>query len=124
MIETFDNAYGGNPFQLERFLKKIRVETTHLPVRKNKKGEKIPRIKTIIALANTNDGHGMEHPPQVDNFAAGPRNVKFWLDPTALNTSTISGEKKDKQAAKRPAGYVTVYDFFKNSNQTPPSLQR
>lgn len=42
LIDAFAKAYGRNSWQLERFLKKVRVETTHhLPVKKNKAVESI-----------------------------------------------------------------------------------
>ena len=115
LIDAFAKAYGRNSWQLERFLKKVRVETTHLPIKRNKAGEKIPRVKTIFALANTNDGHSLPHPPQVAKFAAGPKDVKFWLDATAQKTSAQSGAKKVKDSTKSEAGYISVYDFFKKS---------
>lgn len=112
LINAFANAYGRNSYQLEKFLKKVRVETTHLPAKKNRTGEKIPRIKTIIALANTDDGSSLPHPPQVAKFAAGPTEVKFWLDTTAQNTSAKPQAKKAKASANSAVGYITVYDFF------------
>jgi eukaryotic translation initiation factor 2C len=118
LINTFANAYGRNPWQLEKFLKKVRVETTHLPVKKNKAGQKIPRIKTIIALANTNDGSVLPHPPRVSKFAAGPKDVQFWLDDSSQNTSTKPGSKKVKASMKpTAASYITVYDFFQKCKQ-------
>ncbi|OBT69888.1 hypothetical protein VE03_00457 [Pseudogymnoascus sp. 23342-1-I1] len=100
LIGIFGNAYGRNPFQLERFLKKVRVETTHLPVKKNKAGKKIPKVKTIIALASQNDGASLPHPPRVAKFAANAKEVQFWLEST----------DKKKPASGR---YITVFDFFK-----------
>ncbi|KAL5345607.1 hypothetical protein ACLOAV_009361 [Pseudogymnoascus australis] len=100
LINIFATAYGRNPFQLERFLKKVRVETTHLPVKKNKAGKKIPKVKTIIALASQNDGAGLPHPPRVARFGANAKEVQFWLEPT----------DKKKSGNGR---YITVFDFFK-----------
>lgn len=115
LIDAFAKAYGRNSWQLERFLKKVRVETTHLPIKKNRAGEKVPRIKTIFALANTNDGHSLPHPPQIAKFAAGPEDVKFWLDAADQSTSKKSSAKKAKDSTKSHAGYISVYDFFKKS---------
>ncbi|KFY06774.1 hypothetical protein V492_07750 [Pseudogymnoascus sp. VKM F-4246] len=98
LIRDFGKAYGQNLFQLERFLKKVRVQTTHLPVKKNKAGKIIPKVKTIIALASQNDGTGLPHPPRVKRFGANASEVQFWLDPP------------DK---KKPGRYITVSDFFK-----------
>lgn len=112
LIDTFAKTYGKNSFQLDKFLKKVRVETTHLPTRRNKAGEKIPRIKTIAALANTNDGHSLPHPPQVSKFAANPKEVKFWLDTSAQKTSA-------KPGASSFTGYISVYDYFKRCTLCP-----
>lgn len=101
LIEIFKNTYGQNLFLLEKFLKKVRVETTHLPAKKNKAGQTIPRIKTIIALASQNDGTSLPHPPKVAKFGASPRDVKFWLD---------LGDKK------KPAREVTVAEFFEKQH--------
>ncbi|ELR02128.1 hypothetical protein GMDG_05287 [Pseudogymnoascus destructans 20631-21] len=100
LIKIFGAAYGTSLFQLERFLKKVRVETTHLPVKKNKAGKKIPKVKTIIALASQNDGAGLPHPPRVARFGANAKQVEFWFEST------------DK---KKPGNgrYITVFDFFK-----------
>lgn len=117
LIHAFSNAYGRNAYQLEKFLKKVRVETTHLPVKKNKAGESIPRVKTIFALATTNDGVSLPYPPQVGKFAAGPKEVKFWLDSPAQTTT--SGAKKAKDSTKSQTGYISVYDFFRTCTVYP-----
>jgi eukaryotic translation initiation factor 2C len=117
LINAFANAYGRNVYQLEKFLKKVRVETTHLPVKKNKAGERIPRVKTIFALATTNDGFSLPHPPQIGKFAASPKEVKFWLD--SPDQTPKSRAKKAKDSTKSPTGYISVYDFFKTSTQCP-----
>lgn len=97
LIDIFGRTYGRNLFQLEKFLKKVRVETTHLR-KKNKHGQKIPRVKTIFALASTNDGSSLPHPPIVSKFGADAKGVQFWLDPTDKN---------------KPGRYITVFEFFK-----------
>ena len=113
LISTFARAYGRNSWQLEKFLKKVRVETTHLPAKKNRSGQKVPRIKTIIALANTNDGSFLSHPPRVSKFAAGPKDVQFWLDSLSQKTSTALGPKKGEASTRiTTAGYISVYNFF------------
>ena len=114
LIFTFANSYGRNSWQLEKFLKKVRVETTHLPVKKNNAGQKIPRIKINIALANTNDGSMLSHPSQVSKFAAGPKDVQFWLDSPSQKIHTTLGAKKGGASTKPTrAGYISVYNFFK-----------
>ncbi|GME64841.1 Argonaute/Dicer protein PAZ [Neofusicoccum parvum] len=110
-----------NKLRLEKFINKLKIRTTHLPEKKNKKGEVLLRIKTVSAFANKYDGRSLEHPPRVKAYGAGPRDVEFWMD-SAPQTSQGSGKGKGKGKGK-PAGpakpeqssggrYISVYDFF------------
>lgn len=126
--------------KLEKFLKRIRVRTTHLKPKINRKGEEVLRVKTIYALAKKTDGRKLAHPPQVAIFGAGPADVKFWLEarPPASSKAPASsipgatpatpgkkggkgkGGKKPTPAGPQPAGagegrYVSVQEFFKNT---------
>jgi eukaryotic translation initiation factor 2C len=60
----------------------------------------------------------LSHPPQVSKFAAGPKDVQFWLDSPSQKTPTTLGAKK-RGASTKPtsAGYISVYDFFKKCKQ-------
>lgn len=49
---------------------------THLAEKKSKAGESIPRVKTIYGLASKDDGHGLDHPPLVRSFGAGPKDCR------------------------------------------------
>ncbi len=113
-------------YRLEVFLKGLRIRTTHLKDKQNKKGEVIIRVKRIFGLAGKNDGHSLAHPPKVKAFGAGPKDVEFWLDATpqqGSSSSSPAGPKKGGKGAKltgRPAAagsgrYISVYDFFANS---------
>ncbi|KOS18839.1 Protein argonaute-2 [Escovopsis weberi] len=117
-------------YKVEKFIKLLRIKTTHLKDKVNKRGEPIPRIKTIFGLANKNDGYGLEHPPRVKAFGAGPKDVEFWLDSAPSGTSASSagsgGKKKGGKGGKAQGGqpaagaasggkYVSVYDFFANT---------
>lgn len=127
---------------LEKFLKRVRVRTTHLKEKKNKKGEVIHRPKTIFGLAKKSDGQGPNR-PRVAEFGAGPKQVEFWLEDrstTAPASSSTPGagpsqaapKKKGKgkgakgktetsaTAGPQPASagtgrYISVYDHFKNT---------
>lgn len=124
---------------LEKFLKRVRVRTTHLKEKKNRKGEVIHRPKTVHGLAKKSDGQGPNR-PRVKEFGAGPKDVEFWLeDKPAAAPSTPGAEpsqaaskKKGKgkgakgkpgapatsgpQPASAGAGrYISVYDHFKNT---------
>lgn len=97
-LKALVDQYGQeNVFRLEKFLKKLRIRTTHLPVRKNKKGEEIVRPKTIQGLAGRSDGGELEKgkQPLVETNGAGPHKVRFFWD--------------DKPGG---AGYISVQDFF------------
>ncbi|KAI1386230.1 Piwi-domain-containing protein [Hypoxylon trugodes] len=106
-------------YKLEGFLKKVRVETKHLPKRKNKSGKVILRAKTIFGLANGNDGYNSEHPPRVRAFGAGAKDVEFWLDDKLSpknSPASTPGRKKGGKGAQKPATsggrYISVYDHF------------
>lgn len=106
---------GPNKYAIEKSLKKIRISTSHLPAKKNKAGKVVLRIKTIFGFASRNDGHALEHPPQVSDHGAGAKDVKFWLDespagPAAKGKATSGKSKKGGPGGGR---YVTVFDFFK-----------
>lgn len=117
--------YGaGNKLRLEKFVKKLKIRTTHLPEKKNKSGKVLLRVKTIAAFANRYDGRNLEHPPRVRAYGAGPKDVEFWMDSAPQQTSAGSGKGKGKGKGKAagPAKpqpeaasggrYISVYDFF------------
>ncbi|KAE8365838.1 ribonuclease H-like domain-containing protein [Aspergillus caelatus] len=106
---------------LRRFLVKLKVKVTHIK-RKNKRGEIVPRIKTIAGLATTNDArHG-----------AGPKEVEFFLEapgqqPSQSASSGAKGKKGKKSAKAGPAqagGYISVADFFRQNygTMTDPNM--
>lgn len=121
---------------LGKFLKKVRVEVTHI-ARKDKNGNKIPRIKTIFNLAFTHDGRKQDHPPKVLEFASGPTDVSFFLkkpdDKPQASSSTSSaptptakgkGKKIPAAGPEKAGGYVTVSKFFLDTYnfKTDPGL--
>lgn len=125
-LDHLMRKYGtGNKPQLEKFLKKLKIRTTHLPEKKNRSGKVLPRVKTITAFANKYDGRNLERPPKVKAYGAGPKDVEFWMDNAPQQTSTGSGKGgkgKGKGKAAGPAKpqpesssggrYISVYDFF------------
>lgn len=121
--------------RLNVFLKKVRVRTIHMPTKKNKKGEVVHRMKSILALASPKDGDPkMRHPPDVLKLGAGPKNVKFWLADTPPQATLVLGAasaqapastKKGKGKGKPPAWgpkrvgaeggrSVSVFDYFQS----------
>ncbi|OJJ46103.1 hypothetical protein ASPZODRAFT_133093 [Penicilliopsis zonata CBS 506.65] len=120
VIESYQYENSRNIYRLEAFLKKLKVQATHI-VKKNKKGQDIPRYKTIAGLATQADGRSLENPPRVARHGAGPREVQFFLggesqQPPQKAPESKKGGKKGKQPPKAgptPAGrYVTVEQFF------------
>lgn len=91
---------------IEAFLKGLRVKTTYLPERRNKKGELIHRAKTIRGLATTNDGQELDHPPKVKAFGAGPMHVQFWVESPAQRGSSAN------DSPTTSGKYISVYDYF------------
>ncbi|KAJ4187446.1 hypothetical protein NW759_016884 [Fusarium solani] len=125
-------------YKLNNFLQKLRVRPAHLPERRNKKGEIVRKVKTIVGLANMNDGHSLQHPPRVKEFGAGPKDVEFWLDGgeggPAIPPQEGGKKKKrkgkqagpsDKPSSTSSSGrYISVYEFFltKYNRQTDPMI--
>ncbi|KAI9044769.1 putative RNA interference and gene silencing protein (Qde2) [Aspergillus affinis] len=119
---VIDRFRGGSRdlHNLGRFLKRLRVRVTHIK-KKNKKGEIVPRFKTISNLATPADGRNLPMPPKVSKYGAGPRDVLFFLDAPGQQPSQQSSSatpkgkgKKSVKAGPAPAGkYISVADFFK-----------
>jgi eukaryotic translation initiation factor 2C len=120
-------SYGTrNTTALEKFLKLVRVQTTHLPEKRNKANQVIPRIKTIFGLARKDDGHKLANRPRIKGHGAGAKDVEFWLDGDASSSGApkpeagaTKGKGKGKAQPKGPAApsgsgkYISVFDFFR-----------
>ena len=125
LMDTFLRQNGGNMFRLANFVKKLRVQVTHI-VRKNRVGQEVARIKTVAGLASPGDGPEQDKPPIVPKYGAGPTVVKFHLG-TPGESSEAPKEAPAQKTGKRgkiPAkkepqatgdGYISVSDFFKQS---------
>ncbi len=108
--------------KLQRFLKRVRVKMMHLKPT-DKVGNPVSRVKTIWGLANINDGRGLDHPPRVPRFGAGPEKVEFFLNdapeaPASSSTGQAARTPASKNKGKNQEGgrYISVYDFFQESN--------
>jgi len=124
--------------RLEKFLKGVRVRTNHLPEKRNKAGEIVPRIKTILGLATREDGKTLPEGqrPRVAKYGGGPKEVEFWLNsptPSPARPSVSGMEPASPSQAKKRGGkggkrgggpapaassggrYISVYDFFMQS---------
>ena len=132
LMSMYLEDHGRNMVNLGKFLKRLRVQVTHI-VRKNKSGHTIPRIKTIASLATPGDGQGLAHPPIVPKFAAGAKEVKFFLgtpepqpggkEPGPAKREGKKGKKSGKPGPEGPQeGYTSVYDFFQRRNYFSPSV--
>ncbi|KAL4925470.1 putative RNA interference and gene silencing protein (Qde2) [Aspergillus undulatus] len=110
--------YKADPHSLKKFLDKLRVRVTHIQ-RKNKKGQVIPKIKTILNVATLSDGRDLEKPPIVPRPGAGPKEVQFFLNAPGQSTPQRSSTGSKSKKGKKPAGpepsrsYISVADFFK-----------
>ena len=126
-LEKLYNKYrpsvGSNNIALQSSFSRLRVETTHLPVRKNKAGKVIPKIKTVVGFANMRDGKNNDHPPRVLRFAAGPKDVSFWMEDRSKGKG--NGKKGKDAGGEKPSGggngggkYITVFDYFARSKKS------
>lgn len=131
LIMRFGQSYGYDRDKLASFLKKLRVKTIHLPEKRNKAGQIVPRLKTIFGLAKKGDGRSSEHPPRVGGL--GSRDVSFFYDGSSTGSSNTpasqgagkaggkqQGKGKNTNTASTGPGqgvgqgeYISVYDFFK-----------
>ncbi|KAJ9412988.1 hypothetical protein QL093DRAFT_2525470, partial [Fusarium oxysporum] len=110
-------SYGlHNTVMLERFLKLVRIQTTHLPEKRNKANEVVPRVKTIFGLARKDDGHGLAHPPRVRQHGAGAKDVEFWLDGEA---SSSSAPKPVAKGGAKGKGKGKAYNRVLQDTQLP-----
>ncbi|KAH0536301.1 hypothetical protein FGG08_006816 [Glutinoglossum americanum] len=119
VMRGFRQAHGPNPLSLQRFLKGVRVQVTHLLAKKDKSGQPIKRVKTIFRLANRDDGQGQGNPPRVTSPGCGAQGVEFFHgDPPGQKPSTKPGAKV------APNRYISVFQFFQQgkppSHSTPP----
>jgi len=107
----------GNKVTLQKKLKLVRVEITHLPAKKNKKtGGNIPRVKTIFGLAHPQDGRSEAHPPQIPLQGASSSQVKFWLSTIPPAATAAGGKAPAKKPSDQPLPsntYISVFDYFR-----------
>jgi eukaryotic translation initiation factor 2C len=120
--EIYPRLGTGNKLTLQKKLKRVRVEVTHLQAQRSKNtNQTIPVVKTIFGLAHVEDGQGHTHPPQIKEFGAGPKDVKFWLvdlSPPAAGAAPTGKGKTPKKAAgpQLPTNaYISVFDYFRRS---------
>ena len=126
LIEEYRRGENRDVEQLHRFLKRLRVKTTHLSAHDKAFG----KIRTISGLAMKNDGTNLLRAPEIrgDRFiGGGPYQVSFYKDPSADFSIRSSPLKFESPAASGPRRksllpkeeqdrYVTVGNFFKTGN--------
>ncbi|KAI9850709.1 MAG: hypothetical protein M1838_005200 [Thelocarpon superellum] len=111
LIEKFAVAHGHNAVALEKFLKKVRVQVTHLRTKTDKDGQPTRRIKTIFGLATMNDGQGQPNPPRMKKYAANPGEIEFFQGlPPGASPSQKPG------ARQPPNRYTSVSAFFEREH--------
>ncbi|TVY78441.1 Protein argonaute 1B [Lachnellula suecica] len=121
----------GNKITLQKKLKLVRVEVTHLPPKIQKStNTRVPRVKTIFGLAHQQDGRGESHPPKISEYGAGPKGVSFWLAEVPPAATGAKPPVKGKAAQKGtgpplPSNtYITVFDFFRKKYPKIPLNER
>ncbi|EHA51185.1 hypothetical protein MGG_13617 [Pyricularia oryzae 70-15] len=100
------NSFGKHSlFSLDKFLKRLRVEPTHLESKASRQGagsskSSRKRYRTIFGLAREGDGASMppNERPKISKFGAGPAHVQFWL--------AREGQK---------GRYITVSQYFQQA---------
>jgi eukaryotic translation initiation factor 2C len=95
------NSCGANnAVALERFVRLVRVQTRHLPEKRNKANEVIPIVKITFGLARKDDGYRMAHPPRIKQYGAGAKDDEFWLDDKASSSDVPKSEAKGSAKGK------------------------
>lgn len=112
----------GSRTTLQTKLKNMRIRVTHLEPRFHRTtGREIPRVKILFGLAHPQNGKTDPHPPKVEAFGAGPKDVSFWLSAPELSKSgDAKSSSKAKSTPSRAPGpplplntYISVFDYFK-----------
>ncbi|KAI8949427.1 ribonuclease H-like domain-containing protein [Xylaria longipes] len=117
LMRSFIGSNGNNRYKLASFLKRLRIDATHIE-KKNRKGEKIPRVKTIYGLATKGDGSNqkgekcLDNPPVVNGYGAGAKDVEFWLNGPGGRKPSSTPQKKTGKAMSAGGRYISVYDYF------------
>lgn len=87
------NSYGvGKTGALEKFLRLVRVQTPHLPVKRNKANEVIPRVKTIFWASG--EGEWTPHGPPTLTAWGGAKDVGLRVDDETSSSSAPKVESK------------------------------
>lgn len=106
LMEKLNRLNRFSKIGLGKYLKTVRVETTHLPEKKTRAGIKVPRVKTIFGFATPGDGKRLDHPPKVRGSGASAIDVEFYLGDVSP-----TGSKPGPQLQQNK--YITVQQFFK-----------
>ena len=119
LVDAINKLFGNqgqiDARKLEKYVRLLRVETTHLPQKKNSQKQVIPKVKTIFALAKPEDQYTAKQ-PIVPRYGAGPKEVKFLLDENTRSAKHLSKAVIDRN------GYITVFEFFFRSEWFCPSV--
>ncbi|KAJ4175714.1 hypothetical protein NW759_017626, partial [Fusarium solani] len=117
----YSTAHQRSKYKLNNFLQKLKVRPTHLPDRRNKKGEIVRKVRTIVGLANMNDGHGLQHPPRVREFGSGPKDVEFWLGGGGEGQPAASQEAEVRRGVNHNIPVINV-GTRDNPSYLPPEV--
>ncbi|PGH02672.1 hypothetical protein GX51_04555 [Blastomyces parvus] len=110
VMNSFFQSYGYNMGKLDRFLKSVRVQVTHMK-KVGSDGRVVLPVRTILGVATLDDGSKMTNKPRVQKVGAGPKGVIFYKEPNAE-------EKSRANTSSTTAGtYVSVFDFFRETRK-------
>lgn len=115
VLKAFGNEHRWQFSKIASFIKNLRVETTHL-IKKNKQGQKIPRIKVISDIARKTR-QNQDGRVRVSRDGAGPEEVEFLLD-EPVNTPKGKGKERAGKSQGPSSRWITVAKFFKESKAT------
>lgn len=116
LIRDFWRVFGPDNQLLNRYIKGVRVEITHLPKVKNEKGELAYRQKSIWGLATMSDGRKGANPPRVKEYGATPEGVMFFVQDHTDDKSGKPG--KPGKSGNLTGRWVTVAQYFDNRKWT------
>ena len=129
MIDAHHAEPGRSQFKLNKFLKRVRVELTHLTSRSGSSSSARSRakkhVKTIFGLAQMTDGQdGDKEPPRVSAFGAGPKAVQFWHSATERYVSVADWFKQQYDIAVDQDYPVVNVGTSKNPSYLPAEVCR
>lgn len=127
LIRKFRKEKSNTNLDLQRFLRRLRLETTHLP----HNHIAYRKIRTICGLATREDGSKLKHRPKMKNaLGDGPALVEFFEQSSAptvkpehsQSSQGVQINDNDRDLTEMDGEYITVQKFFKKSKTSQTQL--